>query len=52
MNPHALRSPSAVVADIGGTNARFGWLAGPGERVAHVHTLPVPDFAGRWPSTT
>ena len=46
MNPHVLRSPSAVVADIGGTNARFGWLAGPGERVAHVHTLPVPDFAG------
>jgi glucokinase len=46
MNQHVPRSPSAVVADIGGTNARFGWLSGPGERVAHVHTLPVPAFAG------
>ena len=35
-----------MVADIGGTNARFGWLAGPGARVEHVHTLPVPDFSG------
>jgi glucokinase len=40
------RSPSAVVADIGGTNARFGWLAAPGAPVAHVQTLPVPDFPG------
>ena len=46
MNSHPPRSLCAVVADIGGTNARFGWLAGSGERVAHVHTLPVPDFAG------
>ena len=35
-----------LVADIGGTNARFGWLAGPGQAVAQVHKLPVPDFAG------
>ena len=30
-----------LVADIGGTNARFGWVAGPGEPVAHVDVLPV-----------
>ncbi|MBV8503770.1 MAG: glucokinase [Paucibacter sp.] len=30
-----------LVADIGGTNARFGWIAGPGEAVAHVRVLPV-----------
>ena len=35
-----------LVADIGGTNARFGWLAAPGAPVAHVHKLPVPDYAG------
>ena len=35
-----------LVADIGGTNARFGWLAAPGSPVAQVHKLPVPDFAG------
>jgi glucokinase len=46
MNPRNSRNPSAVVADIGGTNARFGWLSGRGARVAHVRTLPVPDFAG------
>ncbi len=30
-----------LVADIGGTNARFGWIAGPGQGVAHVRVLPV-----------
>ena len=30
-----------LVADIGGTNARFGYVAGPGESVAHVRVLPV-----------
>ncbi len=30
-----------LVADIGGSNARFGWVAGPGQAVAHVRTLPV-----------
>jgi glucokinase len=33
-----------LVADIGGSNARFGWLAGVGESVAHVRKLPVVDF--------
>jgi glucokinase len=35
-----------LVADIGGTNARFGWVAAAGAPVAHVHKLPVPAFAG------
>jgi glucokinase len=35
-----------LVADIGGTNARFGWLAAPGAPLAQVHTLPVPAYAG------
>jgi len=35
-----------LVADIGGTNARFGWLAAPGAAVTHVRVLPVPEHAG------
>ncbi len=35
-----------LVADIGGTNARFGWLAPGASRVDHVHTLPTADHAG------
>ena len=35
----------ALVADIGGTNARFGWLGAPG-RVQHVQTLRAADHAG------
>ncbi len=34
-----------LVADIGGTNARFGWVAGPALRVEHVRTLPVAGCA-------
>ncbi len=30
-----------LVADIGGTNARFGWVAEGSLRVEHVRTLPV-----------
>lgn len=30
-----------LVADIGGTNARFGWVAEGSQRVDHVTTLPV-----------
>lgn len=30
-----------LVADIGGTNARFGWVAEGAQGVAHVRTLPV-----------
>ncbi len=35
-----------LVADIGGTNARFGWVAGPGAPVSHVRKLPVAAHAG------
>jgi len=35
-----------LVADIGGTNARFGWVDGPGRAVEHVTTIRVADHAG------
>jgi glucokinase len=35
-----------LVADIGGTNARFGWIRAPGAPVSHVRRLAVPDHAG------
>lgn len=35
-----------LLADIGGTHARFGWQAQAGAAVAHVHTLPVAAHAG------
>jgi len=35
-----------LVADIGGSNARFGWVCGPGGAVEHIRVLPVQDFAG------
>ncbi|MBN8488506.1 MAG: glucokinase, partial [Burkholderiales bacterium] len=34
-----------LVADIGGTNARLGWVEGPGGDVRHVRTLPVQGHA-------
>ncbi|HEY1394202.1 MAG TPA: glucokinase, partial [Methylibium sp.] len=34
-----------LVADIGGSNARFGWLSGPQAGVQHVRTLPVAGHA-------
>ena len=35
-----------LVADIGGSNARFGWIAAPGVAVAHVRKLAVADHDG------
>jgi glucokinase len=35
-----------LVADIGGTNARFGWVAAPGAGVRDVRTLPVAEYPG------
>ena len=35
-----------LVADIGGTNARFGWLAEDSLAVSHVATLPATGHAG------
>ncbi len=34
-----------LVADVGGTNARFGWQAGPGAPIEAVMTLPCADHA-------
>ena len=43
------RQPSSaypwLLADIGGTNARFGWVADAGSGVQQVHTLAVADHA-------
>ncbi|MDT8998281.1 glucokinase [Paucibacter sp. APW11] len=36
----------ALVADIGGSNARFGWLADATSRPSHVQALLVADHAG------
>lgn len=35
-----------LVADIGGTHARFGLVRGPGARVDHVQAMRCADFAG------
>ena len=35
-----------LLADVGGTNARFGWLAEGADRVTQVATLPVAAHAG------
>lgn len=34
-----------LIADIGGSNARFGWVAAAGASITHVKTLAVGDFA-------
>jgi len=50
---HLMNSSSArplsyprLVADIGGTNARFGWIDRPGANATQVRKLAVPDFPG------
>ena len=35
-----------LLADIGGTNARFGWLAAGADQVSHVRTLAGADHGG------
>lgn len=34
-------APARLVADVGGSNARFGWIAPQGAEARHVRTLPV-----------
>lgn len=34
-----------LVGDIGGTNARFGWLAAPGAALTDIDTLPGASYA-------
>lgn len=33
-----------VLADIGGTNARFGWLSAADAQITHVEVLPCADY--------
>lgn len=35
-----------LLADIGGTNARFAWQAGPGQPLQHVQVMQCHDHAG------
>lgn len=41
--PSISNSYPRLVADIGGTNARFGWIGAPGVPVAHVRALLTAD---------
>jgi glucokinase len=47
-DPRTSGGPAApwLVADIGGTHARFGWVSSPGFTVQHEQTLRVADHAG------
>ena len=45
LSPEGLHRP-LVVADIGGTNARFGWVDEAGQGVTQVHSLPTAEFSG------
>lgn len=42
----AAGSHPRLVADIGGTNARFGWIDNPGARASCVRRLAVPEHEG------
>ena len=46
VNPRSPLSRPWLLADIGGTNARFGWLAAGSETPSHIETLPVAQFDG------
>lgn len=37
-------APARLVADVGGSNARFGWIAPQGLEADHVRTLPVSGY--------
>lgn len=39
-------SGNALVADVGGSNARFGWVDATSGCLEHVRTLPASDFSG------
>lgn len=41
----AATATSRLLADIGGTNARFAWQAGPDAPIEESHTLPAADHA-------
>ena len=41
----SVRPIPALVADIGGTNARFGWIAHDGAAIDRIRTLPCAEHA-------
>jgi len=45
INDHLRASFPRLVADIGGSNARFGWLTSADVEVQHIRKLPVIDHA-------
>jgi glucokinase len=44
-SPHSSPQFPWLVADIGGSNARFGWISSPDSGINHIQTLPVSEFA-------
>lgn len=46
MTTHTPAPWPRLVADIGGTNARLGWVASDGAAVAHVESYPCAGYAG------
>jgi glucokinase len=42
---NAVAAGARLLADVGGTNARFGWQAGPGAPITDVSTLPCAEYA-------
>jgi glucokinase len=45
MNPAVDISPARLLADVGGTNARFAWQPVAGAPMEHLITLPTADHA-------
>lgn len=43
---HAYSSAPRLLADIGGTNARFGWQVEAGCEITHIRVLPCGEHAG------
>jgi glucokinase len=46
VSPAAMLGLPWLVADIGGTNARFGYVESANSGIQHVQTLPVTSFSG------
>lgn len=46
MSDTPARAGGRLLADIGGTNARFAFQSAPGEPLSDIRVLPVADFSG------
>ena len=44
-NPTSGLLRARLLADVGGTNARFAWQSGPGEPITDVRVLPCAEYA-------